>query len=81
MSQTVLTSQGTLTLPIEIRRKHNLHPGDVLAVQDEGESIRITKTTSLSELREKNRPFIKNAHSYKQGDGWAAHVHEKYGKA
>ncbi len=80
MNQTVLTSQGTLTLPIEVRRRYNLRPGDVLTVED-SDGIRIVKNASLTELRKKNRAYLRNAPAaYKQGDGWTAHVLEKYGK-
>lgn len=79
MGQTVLTSQGTLTLPAEVRRKYNLLPGDVLTVED-NDGIRIVKSTSFSELRKKNNVHSGALHGYKQGDGWAAHVMEKYGK-
>ncbi len=79
MGQTVLTSQGTLTLPIEVRRRYNLRPGDILTIEDT-DGIRIVKNVSFAELRKKNQPYSKNVRSYKQGDGFAAHVAEKYGK-
>lgn len=79
MNQTVLTSQGTLTLPVEVRRKYNLRPGDVLTVEDNN-GIRIVKNTSFAELRKKNNVPAGALRNYKQGDGWAAHVKEKYGK-
>jgi len=79
MGQTVLTSQGTLTLPAEVRRRHNLRPGDILTIED-SDGIRIVKNTGLAELRAKNRAYLKNApKKYKQGDGFAMHVTEKYG--
>lgn len=79
MNQTVLTSQGTITLPIALRRRHNLRPGDVLTIEDD-DGIRIVKNKELGELRAKNRAYLKNApKKYKQGDGWAAHIMEKYG--
>ena len=80
MGQTILTSQGTLTLPAEVRRKHNLHPGDVLTIEDT-DGIRIVKNVQFAELREKNKAFIRKAKRYSQGDGFAAHVAEKYGEA
>ena len=79
MNQTVLTSQGTLTLPVEVRRKHNLRPGDILTVED-NDGIRIVKNTSFAELRKKNNVRAGALRGYTQGDGWAAHVTEKYGK-
>lgn len=79
MNQTVLTSQGTLTLPAEVRRRHNLRPGDVLTIED-NDGIRIVKSTSFAELRKKNDVRPGSLKGYKQGDGWTAHVKEKYGK-
>ena len=79
MKQTVLTSQGTLTLPAEMRRKYNLRPGDILTVEDT-DGIRIVKNTSFSELRKKNNVRAGALRGYTQGDGTLAHVLEKYGK-
>ena len=81
MYQTVLTSQGTLTLPAEVRRRHRLIPGDVLTVEDDGE-IRILKAVGFADVRAKNAKFVRSVrkHTYKQGDGMAAHVRQKYGK-
>ena len=79
MNQTVLTSQGTLTLPAEVRRRHNLRSGDILTI-DDTDGIRIVKNMSFDELREKNRASTRRLQEYKQGDGWLAHVREKYGK-
>ena len=79
MNHTVLTSQGTLTLPAEVRRRHNLHSGDILTI-DDTDGIRIVKNMSFNELREKNRVSARRLRGYKQGDGGLAHVREKYGK-
>ncbi|MBI5470488.1 AbrB/MazE/SpoVT family DNA-binding domain-containing protein [Candidatus Kaiserbacteria bacterium] len=79
MGQTVLTSQGTLTLPIEVRRRHKLHPGDILTI-DDTDGIRIVKNISFAELRKKNQVDAGKLRGYTQGDGMLAHVIEKYGK-
>jgi len=79
MSQTVLTSQGTLTLPVAVRRRHNLRPGDILTIEDT-DGIRIVKGTSFDELRKKNRVGARKLRGYTQGDGMLAHVARKYGK-
>lgn len=79
MGQTVLTSQGTLTLPADVRRRHNLRPGDILTIEDT-DGIRIVKSTSFAELRKKNKIDAKQLRGYKQGDGMLAHVKETYGK-
>lgn len=79
MYQTTLTSQGTLTLPAAIRRRYNLRSGDSLTIEDDGE-IHIIKTIGFGDMRKKNQTFAKVVRAYKQGDGMAAHVIQKYGK-
>ncbi len=79
MYKTKITKQGTISLPVVLRRKYNLQPGDELAIEDTGKII-VTKVQDLHTLREKNRMFIKRVPPYSAGDGFTAHVLEKYGK-
>ena len=79
MYTTKITSQGTITLPLELRRKYNLHIGEVLTIEDTGKII-ISKTADFALLRKKNNSQIKNSVSYTSGDGMTAHVREKYEK-
>ncbi len=85
MYKTKITSQGTITLPVELRNKYNLSAGDVVMIREDGKLL-FTKTPSISEIRKHSREhLIKHnlldvAANYKNGDGWAAHVIEKYGK-
>jgi AbrB family looped-hinge helix DNA binding protein len=79
MYQTKLTSQGTVSLPATLRRKHNLRPGDVLTIEDVGD-IRLVVNMSLSDMRKKNQAYTKVSPVYTQGDGFAAHIKERYGK-
>ena len=79
MYQTTLTSQGTLSLPAAVRRKHNIRPGDILTIEDTDE-IRVIVNARFVDMRKKNQIYAKSARAYKQGDGIATHVAEKYGK-
>jgi AbrB family looped-hinge helix DNA binding protein len=82
MNTTKVTSQGTISLPAAIRRKFNVKPGDTLTVSEKAGDIVISKTPSLEILHELAKPYLKNydLKNYKNGDGWTAHVMEKYGK-
>ena len=81
MYTTILTSQGTVTLPVALRRKYNLAPGDALVVGDNG-VITISKPLALSDVRIRNKTRLKGTktRSYTQGQGFEAYIHEKYGK-
>ena len=83
MFTTKLTSQGTITLPIELRRKFNLQVGETLIVGDSG-MITISRPLDLSTVRAKNKIRLygrgKTVHIYRNGEGFEAHVTEKYGK-
>ena len=84
MYTVTVTKKGTISLPAAIRRKYNVRPGDTVRIED-GEVLHIVITEPIEALRARNairlarlpkKPFG----PYKNGDGWAAHVMEKYGK-
>jgi len=79
---TKLTSQGTVTVPINIRKKYNLKSGDTLIFQDDGNiTIKPRKLKTFAELRAINAQYIQRPLTpYKNGDGWTAYIKEKYGK-
>lgn len=79
MYKTKITKQGTISLPVVLRRKYNLQPGDELTIEDNGKIV-VSKVQDLCHLREKNRVYVKQAMNYTAGDGFVAHVIEKYGK-
>ena len=80
MFQTKITSQGTISIPAVLRRKYDLRPGELVTIEDNGK-ITITKNTDFTSLRKMNAPYLVNKPaSYKNGDGLAAYVLEKYGK-
>ena len=53
MTRTRITSKGQVTIPVEIRRELDLHPGDELVFQLKGSELLVRgfKRRSLSELR------------------------------
>ncbi len=80
MFQTKITSQGTISIPAALRRKYNLKAGETVTITDNGQ-ISIVKNTDFAALREENAKYIKDdSIIYKSGDGFTAHVLEKYGK-
>ncbi len=84
MYMTKLTSQGTITLPAELRRKYRLKAGHVLTIEDL-DTLVIHKVPNLADVRARNKAYLtKQARaasaSYKQGDGFAANAREKYAR-
>ena len=81
MYETTITSQGTISIPAPLRKKYALKPGEKLIVEDSGKII-ISKAPNIDELRRINKAALKGKKVpvYKSGDGFAAHVLEKYGK-
>jgi bifunctional DNA-binding transcriptional regulator/antitoxin component of YhaV-PrlF toxin-antitoxin module len=84
MYMTKLTSQGTITLPAELRRKYRLKAGQVLAIEDLDAFV-IHKVPLVAEVRARNKQFLTKrtaslSRAYRQGDGMRAHVQERYGQ-
>ena len=79
MYKTKITKQGTISLPVVLRRKYNLQPGDVLAIEDTGQII-VTKQPDVRTLQAKNRTYArKGIPPSVSGEGFAAHLKDKYG--
>ncbi len=79
MFQTKITSQGTISIPAPLRKKYGLMPGDTVTLEDTGKII-LTKNADFEALWKANAKYIKGPVNYKSGDGFTAHVLEKYGK-
>jgi|SRR3989344_72218 len=84
MYTTTVTSRGTISLPAALRRKYNILAGSTILIED-GDVLRIVIPEPIEALRARNairlaRLGKKPVGPYKNGDGWAAHVMEKYGK-
>lgn len=83
---TILTSKGTTTIPVEIRKQLGIEPGMHLAfTQDEqtGE-VTIKRTQTIEELRALNKAALEKAGTlgkeYQSGDGFNTHVDATYGE-
>lgn len=82
MNTTKVTTQGTISLPIALRRKFAVMPGDTLTIFERQGEIVITKTPDIVAVRQMNKKYLKNfdLKNYKNGEGMASYVLEKYGK-
>ena len=74
-----ITSQGTISIPAPLRKKYGFEAGQTVTITDNGK-ITLSKPTDFESLWKENAKFIKKPLVYKSGDGWTAHVLEKYGK-
>ncbi len=81
MYKTKITSQGTISLPAVLRKKYNLLPGQILMIEDTGRLV-LSKAPDMGDIRRRNQQALngKKIAPYRSGDGFAAHVIEKYGK-
>lgn len=90
--QTTITEKGQITLPAAIRRQLKLTPGKKLSVSldSKKQHIIIDSPPDMQEIQRKNREMLlargftperleSMAYNYNNGDGWTAHVREKYG--
>jgi AbrB family looped-hinge helix DNA binding protein len=46
-----VTSKGQLTLPVELRRRLGIEPGDTVAFSVEGESVRVRRQLRLEDIK------------------------------
>ena len=79
MYQTKITSQGTISIPVALRRKYGLEIGEIVTIEDTGK-ITVSKSNDLAELRERNSMYLSNQTVTKNGAGLEAYVDEKYGQ-
>ncbi len=77
-----LTSKGQLTLPAEARRELHLKAGQKLALHVEGDRLIIDAPADLESVRTQLREEAEAAGTWgtipHSGDGWEAHVKERY---
>lgn len=85
MYTATITSQGTVTIPIEYREEYGFQSGDSVVFEKGTNGLQIKKPMTLKELQQRNLEIIKrngtmNAlHNYQSGDGMRAHIKQKYG--
>jgi len=78
-----MTSKGQITLPASFRKELGLQSGKKIAVSLNNGSITIKPPSSLDEVRALMHEEMKAKGTLdipvSSGDGWTAHVKEKYG--
>lgn len=83
--KTILTSKGTTTIPIEIRRQLGIKPGMQISFTKtkSGEYV-ITRSRTIEEVRAMNKQALQRTATgykeYKSGDGFSLASTEKLGK-
>lgn len=81
---TTVTSKGTITIPASFRKKFGIKTGMTIQIsENKAGRLELIRSPTLEEVRALNRAHFKNKGvtpaSYKSGDGFTAHVKEKYG--
>lgn len=82
--RTILTSKGTTTIPIEIRRQFGIKPGMYIAfTKNKTGDYVIKRSRTIEEIRAINQQALKQAGTsskdYKSGDGFSTFTTEKFG--
>ncbi len=83
--KTILTSKGTTTIPIEIRKQLGIKPGMQITFTrtNSGEYI-IKRSQTIEEIRTMNKQALARAATtnkeYKSGDGFTLASQEKFGQ-
>jgi bifunctional DNA-binding transcriptional regulator/antitoxin component of YhaV-PrlF toxin-antitoxin module len=81
----LLTSKGTTTIPVEIRRNLGVEPGMYVSFIEDRQTGKyvLERPQSISELRHLNKKALAKAGTkskvYQSGYGFTAHVIDKYG--
>lgn len=83
--KTILTSKGTTTIPVEIRKQLGIKPGMQITFSKtkSGEYI-ISRSRTIEEVRAMNKQALTRATTgnkeYKSGDGFSRSVLDKFGE-
>jgi AbrB family looped-hinge helix DNA binding protein len=83
--QTILTSKGTTTIPIEIRKQLGIRPGMRIAfTKTKSGEYTIKRSRTIQEIRAVNKRALAQAATshkeYKSGGGFTLASLEKFGK-
>ena len=88
-----ITSKGQVTLPVELRRSLKIKAGQQVNFSlNDQQQIVITPAPTLEQIQKNIAAHFKKvgltekrlrhlANTYKNGDGHAAHIEEKYGRS
>jgi len=80
---TILTSKGTTTIPVEIRKKLGIKPGmQITFTSTKSGEIVIKRSQTIEEIRTANKKALaaKTQKEYKSGDGFTLAAKQKFGK-
>jgi AbrB family looped-hinge helix DNA binding protein len=83
--KTILTSKGTTTIPIEIRKQLGMRPGmQITFTKTKSGEYTIKRSRTIEEIRAMNKQALVQAatshREYKSGDGFALASLEKFDK-
>jgi antitoxin PrlF len=83
--KTILTSKGTTTIPIEIRKQLGIKPGmQITFTKTKSGEYMIARSRTIEEVRALNKQALTQAATshkeYKSGDGFALANLEKFGQ-
>jgi AbrB family looped-hinge helix DNA binding protein len=83
--KTIVTSKGTTTIPIEIRKQLGIKPGtQITFTKTKSGEYTIKRSNTIEEIRSMNKQALAQAATtqkeYKSGDGFALASLEKFGK-
>lgn len=59
-SESIIDDQGKVRIPLDLRKKMNLHPGEKVLFRIENEKIVIVKALTPKEFIEKSKEFRKH---------------------
>jgi bifunctional DNA-binding transcriptional regulator/antitoxin component of YhaV-PrlF toxin-antitoxin module len=88
---TTVTSKGQITLPVEFRRAMKVSAGQKLAIKYVDNSMVVAPVADADDVRSRTKKHLESqgftpdklkemAKNYRNGDGYEAHVKEKYGQ-
>lgn len=83
--KTILTSKGTTTIPIEIRKQLGIKPGmQITFTRTRSGEYVIKRSQTIEEIRAMNKQALARAATtnkeYKSGDGFTPASQEKFGQ-
>ncbi len=84
MYKTRLTSKGTTTIPVEIRKKLGIEPGMYVSFeQNQAGDYVLKRERTIEEIRAMNKAAMKREGTldkeYTRGAGFEAYIEDKYG--
>jgi len=80
-----VSTKGQVTIPVEIRQALDIQPGRRIGFRMEGDTVSLEVPATIEEVRTMLQAAMRANGTlglpYRNGDGWAAHVRQKYGQS